>query len=318
MFTFSQFIVEQKNMAQWKKLAHNDIVKNSTRLDRFLSMVKSGSEFLTVKGVVVIDKKEYDRLAVEMREKRYSTTIKSGSTTIKYPNDFYKTSEFGGRGVGSGVSKENIELISLRKQIDAAKIADGVQSINIKVGDSVFEVAGAESTPGTPKSDFHLIDISGKSVCWISHKDGSTPKDIQQWGGISKAKEPLIFNDDETQQFIADLKTKWPDGINSGYSAYRKIKDSALKFMSVYGNKYGGRFSEQNVNILLQGSVDLVKTGSQYKLSANHVHYNGTSFDNTPYEAVLAVRYGDRSDAGIFKARIVIMAIGARNWKETI
>ena len=43
MFTFSQFIVEQKNMAQWKKLAHNDIVKNSTRLDRFLSMVKSGS-----------------------------------------------------------------------------------------------------------------------------------------------------------------------------------------------------------------------------------------------------------------------------------
>ena len=165
MFTFSQFIVEQKNMAQWKKLAHNDIVKNSTRLDRFLSMVKSGSEFLTVKGVVVIDKKEYDRLAVEMREKRYSTTIKSGSTTLKYPNDFYKTSEFGGRGVGSGVSKENIELISLRKQIDAAKIADGVQSINIKVGDSVFEVAGAESTPGTPKSDFHLIDISGKSVC---------------------------------------------------------------------------------------------------------------------------------------------------------
>ena len=316
MKSFIQFM-EESNM-QWKKLTHNDLIKNSSRLDRFLDMVKSGAEFLTVKGIVIIDKKEYDRLAVEMREKRYSTTIKAGSTTLKYPNDFYKTSEFGGRGAGSGVSKENFELNSLRKQIDKAKLADGVQEINIKIGNKIYRVADAQSTPGTPKSDFHLVDVMNNAVVWISHKDGNLPKDIQQWGGISKTKEPAIHSHPETQRFISDLKSRFPNGIESGYSAYRKIKDSKLKFMSIYGNKYGGKFGEQNVTILLQGPVKLVKTGTNYRLSANHVHYNGESLDNTPYEAVLAVRYGDRSDAGVFRGRIVIMSIEARKWKETI
>ena len=88
--------------------------------------------------------------------------------------------------------------------------------------------------------------------------------------------------------------------------------------MSVYGNNYGGAFGRQNVTILLQGPVKLVKTGSIYTLSANHVHFNGESFDNTSYEPVLYARYGDRSDAGVFRARIVIMSIEARKLKETI
>ena len=297
--------MEETNM-QWKKLTHNDLIKNSSRLDRFLDMVKSGAEFLTVKGIVIIDKKEYDRLAVEMRENRYSTTIKAGSTTLKYPNDFYKTSEFGGRGVGSGVSKENFELNSLRKQIEKAKLADGVQEIDIKIGNKIYKVADAQSTPGTPKSDFHLVDSKNNAVAWISHKDGNLPKDIQQWGGISTKKEPAINSHPETQRFISDLKSMFPKGITSGYSAYRKIKDSKLKFMSIYGNKYGGAFGEQNVTVLLQGPVKLVKTGTKYGLSANHVHYNGESLDNTPYEAVLAVRYGDRSDAGVLSLLLLL------------
>lgn len=303
---------------QWKRLLHNDLTKNSSRLDRFLDMVKSGAEFLTVKGIVVIDKKEYDRLAIEMPKKGYSTTIKAGATTLKYPNDFYKTSEFGGKGAGSGVVKEDFELQSLRNQIEKAKMADGVQTINVRIDGKTYEVADAQSTPGTPKSDFHLVDVTGKEVVWISHKDGKLPKDIQQWGGISAKKEPAIASHIETQQFIADLKTRFPQGVSSGYSGYRKIKDTKMKFMSVYGNNYGGAFGRQNVTILLQGPVKLVKTGSIYTLSANHVHFNGESFDNTSYEPVLYARYGDRSDAGVFRARIVIMSIEARKWKETI
>lgn len=303
---------------QWKRLLHNDLTKNSSRLERFLDMVKSGSEFLTVKGVMVIDKKEYGRLAIEMPKKGYNTTIKAGATTLKYPTDFYKTSEFGGKGKGSGVLKEDFELKSLQKQIEKAKIADGVQAINVRINGKTYEVADAQSTPGTPKSDFHLVDIAGKEVVWISHKDGSLPKDIQQWGGISSKKEPEISAHPETKQFVADLKTRFPEGVSSGYSGYRKIKDSKLKFMSVYGNNYGGAFGRQNVTILLQGPVKLVKTGKIYTLSANHVHFNGEVLDNTPYEAVLSARYGDRSDAGVFRARIVIMSIEARKWKETI
>lgn len=318
MFTFRQFISEQENM-QWAKLKHNDITKNSSRLERFLNMVKSGAEFLTVRGVVVIDKGEYDRLVIEMPKKGYSTTIKSGATTLKYPSDFYKTPEFGGRGQGSRVLAENLELKSLRDQIDKAKIVDGVQSIDIAINGKTYKVADAQSTPGTPKSDFHLLDIDGKEVVWISHKDGSLPKDIQQWGGISNKKEPKIFSHPETQQFISDLRTRFPNGVDAGYSGYRKIKDikePKLKPMAIYGNNYGKEFGQQNVTIVLQGPVKLVKTGNKYGLSANHVYFNGKSLDNTPYEAVLFVRYGDRNDAGVLGARIGIMAIEARAWKE--
>ena len=303
---------------QWGPLQHANLIGNSSRFERFLNMVKTGAEFLTKKGVVIIDKKEHDRLAIEMPKRAYNTTIKAGATILRYPSDFYKTPEFGGKGQGSRISVENFELNSLQNQIDKAKISDGVQSIDVRIDGKTYEVAGAQSTPGTPKSDFHLIDVNGKEVVWISHKDGSLPKDIQQWGGISNKKEPKVFSHPETQQFISDLKTKFPDGVSSGYSAHRKIKDPNLKFMSVYGNNYGKEFGQQNVTILLQGPVKLVKTGKTYSLSANHVHFNGESLDNTPYEAVLSTRYGDRSDAGVFRARIVIMAIEARKWKEVI
>ena len=301
---------------QWGPLQHANLIGNSSRFERFLNMVKTGAEFLTKKGVVIIDKGEYDRLTIEMPKRAYNTTIKAGATTLRYPTDFYKTPEFGGKGQGSGIARENFELKSLQDQIEKAKIADGVQSIDVRINGKIYEVAGAETTPGTPKSDFHLIDINGKEVVWISHKNGSLPKDVQQWGGISQRKEPKVFSHSETQQFVADLKTKFPGGVGSGYSAYRKIKDSNLKFMSIYGSNYGREFGQQNVTILLQGPVKLVKTGNKHSLSANHVHFNGESLDNTPYEAVLSVRYGERSDAGVFRARIGIMPIESRVWNN--
>ncbi len=304
---------------QWGPLQHANLIGNSSRFERFLNMVKTGAEFLTKKGVVIIDKGEHDRLAIEMPKRAYNTTIKAGATTLRYPSDFYKTPEFGGKGQGSGIAREDFELKSLRDQIEKAKMADGVQSIDVRIDGKTYEVAGAETTPGTPKSDFHLIDINGKEVVWISHKNGSLPKDVQQWGGISQRKEPDIFSHKETQQFISDLKTKFPDGIENTFSAYRKIKDDSnpkLKPMAIYGNNYGKGFGQQNVTILLQGPVKLVKTGATYSLSANHVHFNGESLDNTPYEAVLSVRYGDRSDAGVFRARIGIMPIASRLWNN--
>lgn len=318
MYRFRQFIMEQENMqnTQWGPLQHANLIGNSSRLARFLNMVKTGAEFLTKKGVVIIDEEEYDRLAIEMPKSRYSTKIKAGTTTLRYPTDFYKTPEFGGVGKGAKVKREDFELKSLQDQIEKAKMADGVQSIDVRIDGRTYEVAGAVTTPSTPKSDFHLVDIKGKEVVWISHKNGNLPKDVQQWGGISQQKEPGIFSHKETQQFIADLKRMFPDGVKSSFSAYRKIKTSELKFMAIYGNKYGKEFGQQNVTILLQGPVKLVKDGATYSLSANHVHFNGESLDNTPYEAVLSVRYGDRSDAGVTKARIGIMPIEARKWNN--
>ena len=67
------------------------------------------------------------------------------------------------------------------------------------------------STPGTPKSDFHFLDLEGKEIVWMSHKDGSKASDFQQWGGISK-NVPNTHNHKETKEFLGDLKENFEDG----------------------------------------------------------------------------------------------------------
>ena len=317
MLSFKRFITEQENTVVWSDLKHVDLTKrNGERLQRFLQMVKDQAEFFTKKGVIKINKNEYERLSVEMPSKGYSTTIKAGSFNLQYPADFYKTPEFGGKGKGAGTAKEDYELNSLRKQIAAEKIRTGQQELDIKVDRTIYKVADAESTPGTPKSDFHLIDATGKEVVWISHKVGSKPSDVQQWGGISDRKEPWIFSRPDTQKFIKDLKVDWPDGLPPAHSFYRKIAEAEIKFKSVYGQNYGKKYGPQNVTLLLQGPVKLVKALKHYTLGANHVHLNGESFDNTPYEAVFAaIHKPDRSDAGVKGTRIVIMSITGRKFK---
>ena len=84
------------------------------------------------------------------------------------------------------------------------------------------------STPGTPKSDFHLVDINGNEIVWISHKDGKTAKDFQQWGGISQAKEPSVYSNEEVQTFVKDLKTAYPNGLPRETTLFRKIKNKQL------------------------------------------------------------------------------------------
>ena len=170
---------------------------------------------------------------------------------------------------------------------------------------------------GTPKSDFHLLDIKGNEVVWISHKDGRGPKDFQQWGGISERKEPLIFNHKETKKFITDLKAAYPRGLPNATSLYRKIKDKQLKMLSVYGNNFGKALGQQNVTMLLQGPVVLEKSGAVYTITANHVHYNGDSVDADGFEPVfMAIYKGDRSDTGVKGTRIVIMPILGRKATE--
>jgi alanine-alpha-ketoisovalerate/valine-pyruvate aminotransferase len=180
----------------------------------------------------------------------------------------------------------------------------------------MYDVFDVVSTPGTPKSDFHLIDIDGKEIAWISHKDGRTAKDFQQWGGISQSKEPIIYSNEEVQAFIKDLKSNYPDGLPPATTLYRKIKNNKLKMLSVYGNNFGSALGQQNVTILLQGDIKLVKRNFSYELSSNNVHFNGDSIIGDFEPVLMAIHKGDRSDAGVKKTRIVISPIGGRKGKE--
>lgn len=299
-------------------LAGKELYKYDWRVEVFLKKLKNGEAFQLENGkkAVFIPAKD----VINTLTKRLPTTsirlldAKGNIYTLK---DITKNADFGGKGSGGGTVKEDRELASLIEQIDAAKKQCACSTIKIKIGVKTYDVSGAASTAGTPKSDFHLLDISGKEIVWLSHKDGQRAKDFQQWGGISAAREPTIFSHKETQKFISDLKKQYPNGLPKATTLYRKIKDNKLKMLSVYGNKYGTTLGQQNVSMLLQGPVKLVKKGKHYELSANHVHYNGDSVDGDGYDPVLmAIHKPDRSDAGVTGTRIVISPVGGRKGVE--
>ena len=232
-------------------------------------------------------------------------------------SDVKKNAEFGGKGDRDSVAKEDMALKSLNDQLNSIKKNISKSFVPMDINGEIHKVIRAESTSGTPKSDFHLIDIDGKECVWISHKDGKSPKDFQQWGGISQKIEPLISGHPETQKFIKDLKVIYPKGLPPATSLRRKIKDRKLKMLSVYGNKFGSMLGQQNVSILLQGNVEVISAGSAYKLKANHVHYNGESVDGNGFDpSLLAVFKGDRSDAGIKGTRITIAPYDGRRAKD--
>jgi len=323
MKRFKIFLSEAKNMI---KLTKREWQKYEWRTDVFLRKYKAGEKFILYTNEKLIFKYEkqiYDRLkdgnindilAVRL------TGLKDDKTDYKL-TDLGKTKEFGGRGEGSGTAKEDIELASLRDQIEQVKTLIGKSTIPMNIGNKIYDVFDVVTTPGTPKSDFHLVDIDGNELVWISHKDGSKPKDFQQWGGVSARKEPSIASHIEVKGFISDLKLAYPDGLPRATTLYRKIKDKKLKMISVYGNEYkskGKNLSRQNCSLLIQGPVKIKKQGKSYVFQSNHVHYNGEDMTGGFTPVLTAIYKGDRNDAGVKGTRIVIMPIEGRKMTGTI
>ncbi|MDP7368761.1 MAG: hypothetical protein QGH83_16070 [Candidatus Pacebacteria bacterium] len=300
-------------------LEGNELYKYAYRVEVFVKKLEEKSKFKIVnKGEVeLVPQKSIIKHIKDGKPTRNVILIDTDGNEYKF-NQIEKTKEFGGKGAGAGTAKEDAELTSLKEQLEEAKKTEKSHFINLKVKNKIHKVSFAVTTPGGPKSDFHLVDNDGNEVVWISHKDGSTAKGFQQWGGISQKIEPTIFRHIEVQQFINDLKSDYPDGLSRATTLYRHIADKTLKMMSVYGNQFPTRREDrQNCSILLQGPVKLKKFGANYQLSANHVHYNGDSVDGQGFDPVLMAIYkGDRNDAGVKGTRIVISPVGGRKGKE--
>jgi len=299
-------------------LAGPEMYKYAFRVEVFIQKYETNDPFTLVSGKKVALVKDNNVIKALKEQKAVAGLNLLGvdGNTYKF-KDLLKSGEFGGKGAGGSTIKEDRELTSLRDQLETIKKEIKSVTVPIKIGNTIYHAEGAESTPGTPKSDFHLLDKDGKEIVWISHKDGSRPGDFQQWGGISLRKEPKIFKHPETQKFINDLKEMYPDGLPRATSLYRKIEDKNLKMLSVYGNEYGGRLSRQNCTILIQGPVKLVKKNKEYVFESNHIHINGESVDSGGFEPVfMAIYKGDRSDAGVKGTRIVIMPIQGRKAKQ--
>ena len=300
-------------------LEGNELYKYAYRVEVFVKKLEEKSKFKIVnKGEVeLVPQKSIIKHIQDGKPTRNVILIDTDGNEYKF-NQIEKTKEFGGKGAGAGTAKEDAELTSLKKQLEEAKKTEKSHFINLKVKNKIHKVSFAVTTPGGPKSDFHLLDDKDKEVVWISHKDGTRPKDFQQWGGISQKIEPTIFRHKEVQQFINDLKFDYPDGLPRATTLYRHIADKTLKMMSVYGNQFPTRKEgRQNCSILLQGPVKLKKVQKNYVLESNHVHYNGDSVDGDGYDPVLMAIYkGDRNDAGVKGTRISIYPVGGRKGVE--
>jgi len=283
-------------------------------MTRFLTMVTKGISFLTVDGQQVKIKNDPETInMISQDEWPPRKPLPLDPTGEIAWTRLQKTPEFGGKGSEDHLRAEIEAMGGLTQQIEAAK--RDTPYIELIVGANVVRAAGVKNTPGTPKSDFEIIDENGRSVAWISHKDGTLPKHFGQWGGLSKWQ----WNE-ETARFINAVKKKFPDGVTKGNTAVmRPIEDSHLRMAAVYGHKVGNaQFGKYNVNTVLQGEVKVIPAGDQWRLVAHNEWVNGTEITGD-YTPVFCARFSsDRNDCGIPYTRMTFYPLAGRKFQELL
>lgn len=285
----------------------------------FLSRIRSGKDFTLSESSgskIKLDKSILTQLTSITHFDRFKSgrSIMLPTTNGQYVSitQIYKDSEFSGRTQAT-TAQEDAQIIRINQQLREIFDNLGTDFIPLKVGDTIYNVGFCESTPGTPKCDFHFKGSSGY-VGHVSHKAGLGAKAFQQWSGTSVRVEPIIFNHPETQAFINTLQQMYPNGIPQATTVGRRIQDETLKKMAVYGSGYGGARGENNVDVTMQGVLNIQNRIRYYELTcASHKLNNGDNITGTYEPVFLAVYKGDRSDHGIRGARVIIQPIGGRN-----
>lgn len=220
-----------------------------------------------------------------------------------------KTHLFGGRCDGYSIRRETIELNRIQENIEALKKAKSVDFIKFQVNNRVYDITSAESTTGNPKSDFHLLDSNGDPVVFVSHKTGYHPRHVQQWGGMT---ESSIKDHPEVQRFVDVVKNLY-DKLPPATTIGKKIISPKLKNMSMYGVEYGSSPGINNVDLILQGEVEVMSNDFGYYLSAHRMYCNGQPPSPGFEPTLMAIYKGPpRNDFGISCARFVIQPFKSR------
>ena len=230
------------------------------------------------------------------------------------------------------LAKETIALSNINAKLDKLKKDHG--AVRILLSSKFYEKSQAsavivekfDKVDGTPKADFKIIDEDSEPFIFISHKDGKSAKDFQQYGGISDTD---IRNHPEVVAFLKKMES-----INTDFSELPVggrefavvIKDSKLAAMSIFGSDLGGSFGLNNVHFIMQGDIilDPIKTEfgeGCYTLSASgHTLLNPaltggnmSMSNNDSYWPALYVSYraGQGGSYGFKNARFGIWPLGS-------
>lgn len=303
-------------------LAPRELQKNNSRLQAFIRKYESGQPFVQVRqswdNPTIHLEIEEDKLEM-LKRGEFPKAFKTKDGKVVAWSQLEKTNEFGGKGAGFSTRDEDSALGEINSMVD--KMLNGNAEVELVIGDKTVNVAKFVSTPGTPKSDFHAVDASGNEVAWLSHKKGSKAKDFGQWGGMSDREMKVVYASmpeakDEILKFAKDVIDKYPDGaIPRATTLARKIVNGKLRGIAIYGNGFGGKRGQQNVDLVLQGDPifkgnTLVATGS--------AHTNGDKIEQEFEPVLMAMYKGDRDNFGVKGARFSIYPQGGRKVSEWI
>jgi len=242
----------------------------------------------------------------------------TGSGVVRL-SQLYKDSAFVTRTQNTN-AKEDLQIRSVREQLEKIKEKIGSDFIKLRVGNNTYEVTEVESTSGTPKSDMNFIGKNGVRLGFCSLKDGATAGAIQQWGGASVSREPLIAAHPEVTAFVKTAREMFPTEIPQGTTVAREITDPKLRMQGIYGSGYGGSLGVNNVDVLLQGTVKINSINfTEYKITGSAMtHSNGSTLPPEYQPVLMAIYKGDRSDYGIKNARVNLYSKSGRTKRQMI
>lgn len=267
--------------------------------------------------------------------------------TLKPIGVLSKTTDFGSRGSsmkkleipsstwGALSSLDGLEILKPGKEIEINWLAkfnkdfssilmdNNLKSCDLQIGKTILkDVVGAMGAPGAakdPKADVVFVDKNKNLIGFTSLKEGTSVTNFQQWGGLSKLKDPEIT--DFINRLKSYLDSKNLKGVPQGETIYSEIKSVSLKNKVAWGLEFAPKnFGIENVEFIMQGQpkVTEIKSGGKIKATLDVSHLitrdnNEIISATSPYRPIFCALFrNDRSDFGINKTRIFAYAYGGR------
>lgn len=323
ILSFGKFIINEATMTK------NEIIKRSYRPGKFAERFVDGGEFVLADGgnkfvavkLIVGDetftpKDNADHIVTALKNPKYKNIIlvtKDGKQISS--GKVLKDGGFGGKGSKESERFEYKNIDGINKFLKE----NGPIKIVLK-NRTVDDVVLADKAGGKDrKADIVLKNSKGKEVIFISHKEGSKPRDFSQWGGISELAGSNIANHKEVKSFLDAIKEKYGDSAPEKLLVGRMIKSKELSMWSIYGPDWGpsAKPGIDNVDVVIQG--DIMFEGSDddgYKFVGNHLLENGDIPESSYAPMFVASYRSGRNSGGIKNCRIFIFPKEGKNIKE--
>ena len=198
----------------------------------------------------------------------------SGNFAFQFPiEDQEVTIVLGTKTRGTAI--EDYELSNLNNII-----AENGGSINIKVGDTIYEdITKVEKIPGNKQADFVFI---GKNNIYVQHKD---LKASQQLSGVKK-----LESDPEVKDFVQAVKDISGGSLQSKMNFKRQVISPKLQLKGAYG--VGDKFGIDKVQSIMFGNIKLKPSsdGTYFELSSP-VQFDYPNLLNGDYTLYLFATY---------------------------